>query len=178
MNLTQENVIKAIINPSSPFIAIPKNLFALIADHWKESFRDLEPYCNDHFCLVTSPCSGVPYLDDFGIKLGSLNDTLPSDETEDQDETDNIHFRGAHEVERRKSKPMFFKIPFESYLIDGDKIGLHSNMCYLSITGFIPEDEGVAVLGQPFLQNYLTVLNMDSMEIGLAAHLGTDATIQ
>ena len=85
-------------------------------------------------------CSEVPYLDDFGIRLGSLNDTEPEDETLDEDETDNIRFRGAHEVERHKAKPMFFKIPFESYLLPGETIGLEKGVCYLSITGFIPDD--------------------------------------
>ena len=56
-NATQDTVIKAIINPSSPFIALPKNLFKLIADEWKESFIDLKPFCGDYFCLVMSPCS-------------------------------------------------------------------------------------------------------------------------
>ena len=82
----------------------------------------------------------MPYLDDFGIRLGSLNDTEPKNETLDEDETYNILFRGAHEVERHKAKPMFFKIPFESYLINGEKIGLEKGICYLSITGFIPAD--------------------------------------
>jgi len=73
---------------------------------------------------------------------------------------------------------MFFKIPFESYLINGEDIGLERNVCYLSITGFIPDNQRLAVLGQPFIQNYYTVLDMETMEVGLAAHIGTDALIQ
>jgi hypothetical protein len=56
---------------------------------------------------------------------------------------------------------MYFKIPFESYLIPGENIGLEENVCYLSVTGFIPDSEKLAILGQPFLQNYYTVLDMD-----------------
>jgi hypothetical protein len=173
---TQDTVIKAIINPSSPFIALPLNLFKLISEEWLTSFSDLKPFCGDNFCLVMSPCSEVPYLSDFGIKLGSLNDT--NQDSQDDDEMYNILYRGKSEVERHKAKPMFFKIPFESYLINGEDIGLERNVCYLSITGFIPNNLRVAVLGQPFIQNYLTVLNMESMEIGLGAHIGTDAAIQ
>ena len=56
-------------------------------------------------------------------------------------------------------------------------MGLEHNVCYLGITGFIPDEEGFAVLGQPFLQNYYTVLNMENNKIGLGAHIGTEAEI-
>jgi hypothetical protein len=77
-------------------------------------------------------------LSDFAIRLGSLNDT--NKESEDVDETENIIYRGASEVERHSAKPMFFKIPYESYLLSGERIGLEKNVCYLSITGFIPDE--------------------------------------
>lgn len=156
---TQDQVIKAQLNPASPWIILPKNLFALVKNKWMQSFHALVPQCFETYCLVASPCNKVPYLDDFGVKLGSLNDTLPSNETVDQDFTENILFRGAREVERYNSQPMFFKIPFESYLIDGERIGLEKNLCYLTIRGLIPDNEKKAVLGLPFIQNYLTVLN-------------------
>ena len=176
---TQAQVIKALINPSSPFIALPKKLFKRIADLWLLSFpyKDDKPFCTDEFCIVMMPCTEVPTLYDFGIRLGSLNDTLPANETEDQDMTENILFRGKSEVERHKAEPQFFRIPFESYLLPGEKMGLQEDVCYLSVTGFIPDSERVVVLGQPFLQNYYTVLDMETMEIGLAAHIGTDAEI-
>lgn len=143
-----------------------------------EAFVELQPFCGDYYCLVMSPCSEVPYLSDFGIRLGSLNDTEPKNETLDQDETENILHRGPYEVERRKAKPEFFKIPFESYLINGENINLTPDLCYLAITGYVPDDKRLAILGQPFIQNYYTVLDMETMEIGLAAHIGTDAKIQ
>jgi hypothetical protein len=92
---SQNSVIKAIINPGTPFIALPKGLFDLVAEKWIKQFKDLTPYCNLTFCLVPKPCSEVPDLEDFGIKLGSLNDTKPTDETVDQDYTDNMRYRGA-----------------------------------------------------------------------------------
>lgn len=73
----QNKVLKALLNPASPWILLPQNLFKLVADKWMKSFKDFVPWCGDSFCYVTSPCSKVPYLDDFGIKLGSLNDTKP-----------------------------------------------------------------------------------------------------
>ena len=98
-----------------------------------------------------SPCSEVPYLSDFGIRLGSLNDTEPKNETLDQDETENILHRGPYEVERRKSHPEFFKIPFESYLINGENINLARDICYLAINGYVPDEQRMAILGQPFI---------------------------
>lgn len=142
------------------------------------SFKDYQPICREYFCLVTSPCKDVPYLEDFGIVLGSLNDTLKSDVTQAEDETVNIRYRGSHEIERHKAAPQFFKIPFESYLANGQNIGLQRDVCYLTITGYIPDGVNQAILGQPFLQNYYTVLNQDTMEIGLGAHIGMDAKIQ
>jgi len=62
-------------------------------------------------------CSEVPYLDDFGVRLGSLNDT--NNENWNDYETKNYVFRGPNEREIHKANPMFFKIPFESYLING-----------------------------------------------------------
>ena len=49
---SQDSVIKAIINPSSPFIALPRSLFKQIAGQWLESFSKHAPYCGDNFCLV------------------------------------------------------------------------------------------------------------------------------
>ena len=85
--------------------------------------------------------------------------------------------RGPDEIEYHKQKAQFLKIPFESYLIPGEQLDRDENVCFLGVTGFIPDGERLAVLGQPFLQNYYTVLDMDSMEIGLAAHIGTEAEI-
>lgn len=56
-------------------------------------------------------------------------------------------------------------------------LGRSPNLCYLSITGDIPDSAGYAVLGQPFLRNYYTVLDQDRMRIGLAANIGTEAAI-
>jgi len=54
---------------------------------------------------------------------------------------------------------MFFRIPYESYLIPGPVLGRDENLCYLSITGDIPDSAKMAVIGQPFFQNYYTVLD-------------------
>ena len=104
------------------------------------------------------------------MKLGSLNDT------EAWDEEETIH-RGEEIIEIHESKPKYFKIPVESYLIPGPKLGFEEDVCYLSITGAIPDEINSAVLGQPFLENYFTVLDQENMKIGLGAHKGSDAEI-
>lgn len=48
---TQDNVLKAIINPSSPFIALPQSLFALLKIKFLTSYSELSPHCGD-FCLI------------------------------------------------------------------------------------------------------------------------------
>ena len=138
--------------------------------------------------MVYSPCSEISGLEDFGLRLGSLNQThrvhdFDNGEFQDSDSTGQrqskakeIH-RGPSEVEVHDSPPMFFKIPYQSYLIPGEKMGLEKEICYLSLSGFIPDHMKTAVLGQPFLQNYLAVLDQSNMEIGLGAHVGSDAEI-
>ena len=74
--VNQENIIKAELNPASPFIALPQNLFDVIADKWKESFTEAErPICVSHKCMVFKSCDLITNLKDFGLRLGSLNDT-------------------------------------------------------------------------------------------------------
>ena len=44
-----------------------------------ESFSgssDDKPFCSIDKCIVLKACSEVKELEDFGLKLGSLNDTL------------------------------------------------------------------------------------------------------
>lgn len=98
--------------------------------------------------MVLSPCSKVKNLQDFGIKLGSLNDTDANlGESIDQEETDDIIHRGPYETVYNEWRPMYFRIPYESYLIPGSKLGRDENICYLSITGYIPDQERAIVLG-------------------------------
>lgn len=53
----QDNIIKAELNPASPFIALPKNLFEVIAEKWTESFAEEErPICVAHKCMVFKSC--------------------------------------------------------------------------------------------------------------------------
>ena len=76
---TQDTILKAHINPSSPFISLPNKLFQIVADAWMESFSgssDDKPFCSIDKCIVLKACSDVKELEDFGLKLGSLNDTL------------------------------------------------------------------------------------------------------
>lgn len=74
--VNQENIIKAELNPASPFIALPQNLFEVIADKWKDSFTEAErPICVSHKCMVFKSCDLITNLKDFGLRLGSLNDT-------------------------------------------------------------------------------------------------------
>ena len=72
---------------------------------------------------------------------------------------------------------MYFKIPLGSYLIPGPLLGFEEELCYLAITGSVPDSIHAAVLGQPFLENYFTILDQENMKIGLGAHLGSDAQI-
>ena len=72
---------------------------------------------------------------------------------------------------------MYFKIPLGSYLIPGPLLGFEEELCYLAITGSVPDNIHAAVLGQPFLENYFTILDQENMKIGLGAHLGSDAQI-
>ena len=50
-------------------------------------------------------------------------------------------------------------MPLESYLIPGNKLGFEANSCFLAFTGFIPDAARIIILGQPFFQNYYTVIN-------------------
>ena len=189
---TQDTIIKAHINPSSPFISLPNKLFQIVANAWMESFSgssDDKPFCSIDKCIVLKACSEVKELKDFGLKLGSLNDTLMmehktkeslsmKEKWKQQKRHQNETIRkGLDQVEIHKAQPVYMKIPKESYLIDGDKLGFEHDVCYLAITGFIPDETNVAVLGQPFLQNYYVVLDQDNMKIGVGAHTGSDAII-
>ena len=129
--------------------------------------EDKKPVCGEDSCLVFQECKDIKQLQEFGIKLGSLNETS---------ETEDIIHRGPSK-EIHKSSPMYFKIPVESYLIPGPLLGFEKELCYLSITGSVPDDVHSAVLGQPFLENYLTILDQENMKIGLGAHLGSDAGV-
>ena len=92
---------------------------------------------------------------------------------ETADQEDIIHRGSIKEI--HKSKPMYFKIPLGSYLIPGPLLGFEEELCYLAITGSVPDEIHAAVLGQPFLENYFTILDQENMKIGLGAHLGSDA---
>jgi hypothetical protein len=72
---------------------------------------------------------------------------------------------------------MYFRLPHESYLVPGNVLGRSEDLCYLSITGDIPDDENIAIFGRPFFQNYYTVLDQETMQIGFAANIGTEAAI-
>lgn len=51
---SQKNIIKAKINPSSPFIALPQKLFQRVSEKWQENFRSKgeDAYCSEEFCMV------------------------------------------------------------------------------------------------------------------------------
>lgn len=158
---------------------MPNSLFQRIAASWKASFPESqEAYCGTKMCTVFTKCSEVKDLPDFGFKLGSYYDIVKDpDETEDAEETDNVLRRGPSETIYSEWRPMYFRLPYESYLIPGTALGRSANLCYLSITGDIPDDEGIVIFGQPFFRNYYTVLDQDSMKIGLAANAGSRAAI-
>ena len=60
-----------------------------------------------------SKCSEIISLKDFGLKIGSLNDTQKEQDMDKVDlDNDNEIHRGSGEVEIEQSKPMFFKIPY------------------------------------------------------------------
>jgi hypothetical protein len=42
---------------------------------------------------------------------------------------------------------MYFKIPLGSYLIPGPLLGFEEELCYLAITGSVPDNIHAAVLG-------------------------------
>lgn len=159
----QNNIIKAELNPASPFIALPNKLFEVIADKWRESFTEAErPICVSHKCMVFKSCDKISTLKDFGLRLGSLNDTLNTDlgrrGRRDHDDGETINkLDGTKEI--HESHPMFFKIPTSSYLIPGPRLGFEEDICHLAIVGTIPDETNSAVLGQPFLENYFVVLD-------------------
>jgi hypothetical protein len=79
-NVTQDNVVKALINPASPFIALPNKLFKKIAKRWMDSFdADHQPTCGEDSCMVWQSCKHVGPLQNFGLKMGSLNETEEED---------------------------------------------------------------------------------------------------
>lgn len=172
----QDNIIKAELNPASPFIALPKKLFEVIAEKWTESFAEEErPICVAHKCLVFKSCDKITTLKDFGLRLGSLNDSQPEDTPHKKGKDDEVINKLDGTKEIHESHPMFFKIPTSSYLIPGPRLGLEEDICHLAITGTIPDEINSVVLGQPFLENYFVVLDQEDMKIGLGAHLGSDA---
>jgi hypothetical protein len=114
--------------------------------------------------MVFKECSKVTELKDFGIRLGSLNDTKPGDGSRKNrrrrnNDDDNIISKLDGTKEIHESHPQYFKIPTTSYLIPGPKLGFEDDICYLAIIGTIPDDINSAVLGQPFLENYFVVLD-------------------
>ena len=113
--------------------------------------------------MVNSPCTEISELEDFGLLLGSLNKTDHAPEFDGEEGKAKEVHRGPAELEVHDSPPMFFRIPFQSGLIPGDRMNLDKDVCYLSISGFIPDGLKTAVLGQPFLQNYYVVLDQDDM---------------
>ena len=145
--INNDNVVKAHLNPSSPFIALPNNLFRVVREEWLDSLDSTEASCSADKCLVFKPCSQVYGLRDFGIKLGSRNDTTDEGETLDEEETENILHRGPRETIYNEWREMYFRIPFESYLISGEKLNSNRNTCFLAITGFIPDEERTVILG-------------------------------
>ena len=55
--VSQETIIKVELNPSSPFIALPKKLFKVISEKWMESFsEDEQPICSAERCIVFKSC--------------------------------------------------------------------------------------------------------------------------
>ena len=44
-------------------------------------------------------------------------------------------------------------------MISGEKLGSDSRTCYLSVAGFIPDSKKAVILGQPFFNNYYTVMD-------------------
>lgn len=147
--MNRTNSIKAYLNPSTPFIALPNSLFKIIAASWLESFpKETRASCGEKICTVFKSCREITDLPDLGFKLGSLNDTQKNEgETEDEEETDNILRRGPRETIYNEWRAMYFKLPYQSYLTPGSVLGRSDKLCYLSITGDIPDSEGFAVLG-------------------------------
>lgn len=160
--IRRANYIKAVVNPSSPFVALPNHLFLQVKEKWLEAFSEHteSATCSNDKCLVFQPCNEVSGLKDFGILLGSADD-IAFDVSDRAAETYNTLRRGPREIIYREWRGMYFRLPFESYMINGDKLGSDPDTCILSITGFLPDDEQLVVLGQPFLNNYYVVLDQD-----------------
>jgi hypothetical protein len=55
--------------------------------------------------------------------------------------------RGPLETIYNEWRKLYFKIPYESYLIPGEKLGFETNSCFLAFTGFIPDSARIIVLG-------------------------------
>ena len=154
--------IKAQLQPSSPFIALPNSLFLQVKEKWLQAFKSHteSATCSNDKCLVFQRCEEVSGLKDFGILLGSAAD-IAFDVSDAAAETYNTLRRGPREIIYNEWRGMYFRLPFESYMINGDKLGSDPDTCVLSITGFMPDEQETVVLGQPFLYNYYTVLDQD-----------------
>ena len=68
----------------------------------------------------------------------------------------------------------FIEVPKESLYIPSERLGLATNSrgfsdgCVLGITGFNPEGSNQAIIGTMLFDNYFTVYNKESQQIGLA----------
>lgn len=62
-------------------------------------------------------------------------------------------------------------------MIPGKILNKEENSCQLRITGHVPDGENTIVLGQPFLNNYYTVLDQENNRIGFSTNAGTRAEI-
>ena len=152
-----------------------------VKEKWLEALKSHteSASCSNDKCLVFEPCDEVSGLKDFGLVLGSAAD-IAFDVSDRIAETFNINRRGPHEVIYREWRGMYFRLPFESYMINGDRLhGGEADTCVLTITGYLPDSEETVILGQPFLNNYYVVLDQDLEvpRIGLAAMKGAFAEI-
>ena len=111
--------------------------------------------------------------------MGSLKDTLghKGGEKEDELKTDHIVHRGPEETLIDEWRVLYFRIPYESLMIPGKLLDKEENSCHLRITGHVPDGEKKIILGQPFLNNYYTVLDQENYRIGFSTNVGTRAEI-
>lgn len=61
--INQGTIVKALINPASPFISLPNKLFNVIAKEWLDSFTEnKKPTCGIESCLVFQKCETITQL--------------------------------------------------------------------------------------------------------------------